>query len=462
MSKRDAHEILLNSPKAAPILLAVGAYILANHIFGEKRILTIPVALITGALGTCVPAAWSLAAQRGSPKEHTAAAPKRILWRLGMLLLTGLCLLIALLFVYHGFQVRNLLLIAIGFLSALLCCSVLAATILHGLGLRANELVSAVVGLVIAVGLSAFVYTASQVEVGPACYGQGVASSAPYSEGPGPHPVEVLHLGRRMWDPAIPTIRYSPLPTSWRPASAEDTELVACVGRLEKYVIQTCTYRGGSDVTRYGYRRQVTLVTARTGEIIASETFAGEPPRSCRQTEERSVRTLKGSKLVDPDEVWGWLSEYVVPGQEYGSGPDVEQPLLPDVRPEPSSAAPTEEPVPDEVSGQEPPAVPEEVQPEPPEPPVEELPQAIVTPGSQPPAIGVLTANPSLWSGPDHRGEHLGIILEEGELVEILSTTDRWTQIRWLSPEGTEVTGWVLSQWVGTPTSLPPTPDAGP
>ncbi len=82
----------------------------------------------------------------------------------------------------------------------------------------------------------------------------------------------------------------------------------------------------------------------------------------------------------------------------------------------------------------------------------------IVTPASDPPETGVLTGSAALFAGPSVRGDRLGVFLNEGELVEILATTDEWTQVRWVSPQGTEVIGWALGQWVGTPTPVPPTP----
>jgi hypothetical protein len=442
----DAYEIFLLSQLAAPILIGIGAYILANYIFGDKLVFSIPVAVIIGALGVSVPTTWFwyLRDQRESTEERTADREKRFLPRLGMFLLIGLCLLIALLFVYHGLQVRNLLLIVLGFLSALFCSLVLVFIILRGLGLQTDVLISAVVGFVIVAGLSAFIFISSQVEVASACSGRGVAAAAAYSEGPGSHPVEVLYFGRRIWNPMIPTTWYSPIPESWRPASVEETELVACVDSVEKYVIEICQYRGGPDITRYGYRRQVTLVTARTGEVVASETFRGEPPRQCNQFEDSSIGKLTGSKLVDPDEVWQWLGGYVDSDQDYQFGADAEQP-----RPEVSIEAP--QPMPS--------FSPESTSPElsggPEEPSLATASpdsQLVVTPGSQPPVTGVLTGNPSLWSGPRPGGEHLGIILEEGESVEILASTDEWIRVRWVSPEGTEVTGWVQRRWVEIPT----------
>jgi hypothetical protein len=86
-------------------------------------------------------------------------------------------------------------------------------------------------------------------------------------------------------------------------------------------------------------------------------------------------------------------------------------------------------------------------------------PATTITPASDPPIIGVLTSSPALFAGPSQKEDRLGIYLDEGELVEILLTTDEWMQIRWLSPQGTEVTGWVQNRWVGIPTPMPPTPD---
>jgi SH3-like domain-containing protein len=45
----------------------------------------------------------------------------------------------------------------------------------------------------------------------------------------------------------------------------------------------------------------------------------------------------------------------------------------------------------------------------------------------------------------------MGIILGEGETVEILASTKEWTQVRWVSAQGEEVIGWVLSQFLGKP-----------
>jgi hypothetical protein len=167
-----------------------------------------------------------------------------------------------------------------------------------------------------------------KAEIAPACDGEKVPQAALYQEGPGPHPIEVLESGRRLW---------ATLPEGWQPTSVPETELVACVGPWEEYRLQVCPYQGGPDITRYGYRRKVTLRTARTAEFIASETFTGDPPRECKKYEDPSLETLKGKRNLDRDEVLAWLGPYVVPGQGYGSAPDAEE--------QERYSAPTAEPV---------------------------------------------------------------------------------------------------------------------
>jgi hypothetical protein len=445
------HEIILISPITAPILLAVGGYILTSH-FPFPVLCFTTVGLIIGALGVSIPRIWlefspderktyigritrdlgiSLPRNwlgnstnlRESSKKRSGSALWKSFIRLGMFFLSGLCLIISVFYIYHGIQVRNLLIIPIGFLSTLLSSLVLLASILHRIGFQVKERIPAVISLVITMGLSIFILIATQVKVGSACFGQGLVNAAPYSDGSGPHRVEVVQYDRRFW--------YWVLPKDWQPISVEETELVACFGPVEEYIIETCQYHG-FDITRYGYHRQVVLRTAKTGEIIASTTFTGKPPRQCNQTEESSTVKLKGNKWVDPSDVWQWLTEYV---EEDRTRTDVvelqvEEPLA--VRPEPTvSKVETVFPEPLEK-----------------EPTPEQPPSALVTPGNQPPDIGVITGYPSLMSAPSPGGEFLGIIIMSNESVEVLAFTDEWIQVSWVKPEGTEITGWVQKHFV--------------
>ena len=149
------------------------------------------------------------------------------------------------------------------------------------------------------------------------CQGEGVPDAASYDGDPGEHPVIVFQDGRLIYH-------------GLQPPSVESTQLVACAGPPNKYLIETCSYSGGSDVKRYGYQQEVQLYIAQSGELIADETVYGSGPRSCSQYEEKSVSSLTGEKA----NLWGWLERYVDPndpvpfGETGASGNGIEITIL--------------------------------------------------------------------------------------------------------------------------------------
>jgi uncharacterized protein YgiM (DUF1202 family) len=74
-----------------------------------------------------------------------------------------------------------------------------------------------------------------------------------------------------------------------------------------------------------------------------------------------------------------------------------------------------------------------------------------------------MIGNVWLRSQPDEDAERLGLILEIGQMIEVLATTNDWYQVRW-SPQGdAQVIGWVPARWVGMVdqlSSFTPTPFA--
>ena len=133
--------------------------------------------------------------------------------------------------------------------------------------------------------------------ISPACGGLGVAGAAPYDSSPHLRPIVALSNN---------------MPLEWVPSDVATAELVACVGESERYTIEVCPYYGSS-VTRYGYRRQVELVSALTAEVIASKMFEGQQPRKCRSSENANLTKLEGKKVTQFSQVSTWLSTYVVP-----------------------------------------------------------------------------------------------------------------------------------------------------
>jgi len=309
------------------------------------------------------------------PGPAPAAKPSRLPWLL-LLVVAALGLGAAALLMVSGLREGRLLPLLGGLAGAGVAGGCAVALVLRLLGRKTSVWVPRAGGLLLAAALVLGLAIATREKVGAACSGAGLADAAEYSRGPGPHPIEAMHDGRRIWLPPD---------KSWRPASIAETELVACVGPVEQYVIEVCQYSGGNNLTRYGFRRRVILLAARTGEVLASETFAGEWPRACRPTEQWWVWWLWGGTRIDAGAVWEWLSPWVTstPSQETVLG------------------------------------------------------------------TGVMWSTAYARSGPSRQGtQELGC-LGTGTVVEILETANRWVKIRGVSPEGEMVTGWIQDEeWV--------------
>ena len=97
------------------------------------------------------------------------------------------------------------------------------------------------------------------------------------------------------------------LPMEWLPRSAEETQLVVCVGEEEKRKIETCYY-DGPDIKRYQYRLEINLIEAKTGYTIARTTLSGSMPRKCENEEPYSLTELRGTH-VSFDQVQEWLQQ---------------------------------------------------------------------------------------------------------------------------------------------------------
>jgi hypothetical protein len=81
------------------------------------------------------------------------------------------------------------------------------------------------------------------------------------------------------------------------------------------------------------------------------------------------------------------------------------------------------------------------------------------------PVLGLMTGNVWLHEGPSGGSQRIGVVLAQGESVEILAVFGNWHQVRWAPQPETEVVGWVPDQWVGTSEPIPVqivTPTTGP
>jgi hypothetical protein len=82
-------------------------------------------------------------------------------------------------------------------------------------------------------------------------------------------------------------------------------------------------------------------------------------------------------------------------------------------------------------------------------------PTATPTPTHQP-FFGSLLGNFRVREQPDIDSPRSGIILEQGQPVEILAVYGNWYLVRWTSRWQETVIGWVPSRWVGTTSAIPP------
>ena len=66
-----------------------------------------------------------------------------------------------------------------------------------------------------------------------------------------------------------------------------------------------------------------------------------------------------------------------------------------------------------------------------------------------------MVGNVWLRGGPSADSPRLGLILEQGQLVEVLAMFGDWAQVRWVPQAHAVVIGWVPTIWVETTVPAP-------
>lgn len=134
------------------------------------------------------------------------------------------------------------------------------------------------------------------------CGGETYPAAAAYS-GVGLHPlvVSLADGERHSWN--------NDLPEAWFPAIAEQTQLVACVGEPAEVRVELCEY-DGPDITRYRYDTRVWILEAKTGRVVAEQTFHGSEPRACGYSEDYDLTEIHGIEVGYSD-VESWLKQYI-------------------------------------------------------------------------------------------------------------------------------------------------------
>jgi hypothetical protein len=145
-----------------------------------------------------------------------------------------------------------------------------------------------------------------EVFLGPVCNGVGSDQMPSFTQHPGIHPIVIYetkdqHL--HIWDGYIEK--------SWRPSSNNPPELVLCI-ELMKTNRGSCSYQGSGatgTLNLIQFSNWATLREARTGSVIASNTFYGKAP-TCPSVSTTGATEIYGD-YPELDTAKGWLSQYV-------------------------------------------------------------------------------------------------------------------------------------------------------
>jgi hypothetical protein len=150
------------------------------------------------------------------------------------------------------------------------------------------------------------------------CRGQSVTSAAAYTPNGGRNlliAVEPDTAG----DLSVYTYA---IPDEMLATKANEVTLVLCLGREREVLIESCPYHNVSDqnqetdhvIERYAYERDLKLVVAQTGKVLAEETLQGDKPNECLEKESfKEGDTLvkrKGTSLSNGD-LREWVRQFL-------------------------------------------------------------------------------------------------------------------------------------------------------
>ena len=103
------------------------------------------------------------------------------------------------------------------------------------------------------------------------CEGKGVERAAAYDPDQGATSILLITDQGKKY----------PTTGSWWPASVSNAELVACLDGPYTAFLESCTYVGGSTISRRLQRIDISIFVARTGELLRTITLDGTWPSAC-------------------------------------------------------------------------------------------------------------------------------------------------------------------------------------
>ncbi len=149
------------------------------------------------------------------------------------------------------------------------------------------------------------------------CQGKWVGGASAYAATPGKHPAVVVKNEDEGWQ-LDTSLLSGYLPGAISAQSLAETQAVLCLDKDQTIYIERCPYGDEGDgvthvIDRYYHQQEARLVEAKTGRVIATQTFMGNAPPVCHQTElfgsDKTVK-LVGSD-IPVDEIRSWASSHL-------------------------------------------------------------------------------------------------------------------------------------------------------
>ncbi len=155
-------------------------------------------------------------------------------------------------------------------------------------------------------------------EIMNVCRGQSVPSAAAYTQGGGRN----LLIAVEPNTSGDLTINTYAIPEDILATKANEVTLVLCLGREREVLIESCPYHNVKDedektdnvIERYAYERDLKLIVAQTGEVLAEEVLRGAEPNECLETESfKEGETLikrKGTSISNGN-LREWVRQFI-------------------------------------------------------------------------------------------------------------------------------------------------------
>ncbi|MBN1219232.1 MAG: hypothetical protein JXM69_09920 [Anaerolineae bacterium] len=150
------------------------------------------------------------------------------------------------------------------------------------------------------------------------CRGQSVTSAATYNQNGGQN----LLIAVESNVSGDLTIYTYAIPDDMLATTARDVALVLCLDAEREVMIESCPYYNVDDedketknvIERYVYERNLKLIVAQTGEVLADETLRGDEPDECLEQESfresQNVIKRKGDSISNGD-LREWVRQFM-------------------------------------------------------------------------------------------------------------------------------------------------------